>query len=74
MILKLVKMAILLPEADLGCCNIQDGALCDNYYHKAPLTIITKRSNLDVAAALDRPLITVYFINWMIYSFGKINY
>ena len=34
-----------------GCCNIQDGALC---------LIITKRSILDVAAALD-PQVLAFF-------------
>ena len=37
------------------CCNIQDGALCDIVNCWRPLTIITKRSILDVAAAALDP-------------------
>ena len=42
----------MLPTSggDLGCCNIQDGVLCDN-----SLTIIAKHSILNVGAALDPP-------------------
>ena len=40
-----------------GCCKIQDGALCDNSNSFQPLTIIAKCSIMDVAAALDPPLI-----------------
>ena len=48
------------------CCNIQDGALWMIVSGWKPLTIITtKRSILDVAAALDPPLITLlrYYCN-----------
>ena len=40
-----------------NCCNIQDGALCDNGFQ--PLTIITKCSILDVEAVLDPSLIWI---------------
>ena len=42
-----------------NCCNIQDGALCDNGFQ--PLTIITKCSILDVEAVLDPPQLTLTF-------------
>ena len=38
------------------CCNIKDGALCDNSFQL--LTIITKRSILVVTAILNPPLLT----------------
>ena len=40
-----------------NCCNIQDGALCDNGFQ--PLTIITKCSILDVETVLDPSLIWI---------------
>ena len=43
-----------------GCCNIQDGALCDIVNGWKTLAIITKHSILDVAAALDPPLICFF--------------
>ena len=46
----------ILQRRVYDSCNIQDGALCDN---SQPLTIITKRSILDVAAAGDALLLKI---------------
>ena len=46
----------ILQRQVYDSCNIQDGALCDN---SQPLTIITKRSILDVAAAGDALLLKI---------------
>ena len=43
-----------------GYCNIQDGALCDIVNGWKTLAIITRHSILDVAAALDPPLICFF--------------
>ena len=51
-------------EAYIGLLQHPSGALCDNSVIIVngwkPLTIITKRSILDVAAALDPPLLLSY--------------
>ena len=48
------------------CCSVQDGAFCDNSWKL--LTIITKRSILDVAVVLDPPLDIILFT---IFSFRQ---
>ena len=48
------------------CCSVQDGAFCDNSWKL--LTIIIKRSILDVAVVLDPPLDIILFT---IFSFRQ---